>query len=259
MNIRREDGIAMIVAIMALLLMSALGAALVLTTASETIIAANFRNGSEALYGAEAALERSLGDLLAVQDWNSLLSGAVRSAFIDGAPSGIRTRPDGSTIDLGRIVSLANCEKVAACTSGEMNLVTSERPWGANNPRWQLYAYGPLSGLTSNDIANALFYVVVMVADDPSENDDDPTRDGASDANPGMGVLSVRAEAFGPRGAHKAIEATVARTGSTALERGYMGQPGQDEQSRRAGKAAVQTPGKTLSMTMLDINPGGRP
>jgi hypothetical protein len=58
------------------------------------------------------------------------------------------------------------------------------------------------------------FYVVAFVGDDPSENDGDPTRDGAStmgNPNPGKGIVVIRAEAFGPRNAHKVIEATVAR------------------------------------------------
>ena len=68
MSIRREDGIAMVVALMAMLLMSALGAALILTTSSETMIAGNFRDGGEALYAADGALERSIDDLLTVED-----------------------------------------------------------------------------------------------------------------------------------------------------------------------------------------------
>jgi len=54
---------ALLVAMMAMLLMTALGAALVLTTSSEAIIAGNFRNSREGLYAAEAVLERSLDDL----------------------------------------------------------------------------------------------------------------------------------------------------------------------------------------------------
>ena len=92
MDIRRENGMALIVAMMAMLLMMALGAALVLTTSSETIIAANFRNSGEGLYAADAALERIVDDLLTVPDWNSVLSGAVQSAFIDGAPERRRAR-----------------------------------------------------------------------------------------------------------------------------------------------------------------------
>ena len=55
---------------------------------------------------------------------------------------------------------------------------------------------------------------MVFVGDDPSENDNDPTTDGASVGgltNPGLGLLSLRAEAFGPRNAHRIIEGTVVR------------------------------------------------
>src|SRR5450756_1248554 len=148
MDPRREDGIALLFAIMAMLLMMALGVALVLTTSTETIIAANFRNSAEGLYAADAALERAIADLLAVSDWNPLLGGLVRSAFVDGAPDGSRTLVDNSLLDLGQTTSLANCQKTTPCSDAAMDAVTPERPWGANNPRWQLYAYGPLGGIT---------------------------------------------------------------------------------------------------------------
>jgi hypothetical protein len=200
MDIRREDGVALIVALMATMLMTALGVALILTTSTETMITANYRNGQEALYAADAALERAMDDILTVPDWNNLLNGSTQSAFIDGGPSG--------TI-------------------------------------------------------NSQYYVVVLVGDDPSDDDNDPLHDGgACDPtlqcpNPGTGVLSLRAEAFGPRGAHKVIEMTVARTDTTNLERGYTGQRGQDEQNRRARKAAVQTPGKALTQQEMGLATGG--
>jgi hypothetical protein len=256
-NLRHEDGIAVIVAMMAMLLMTALGMALILTTSSETMIAGNFRNGNEALYAADALVERAMDDLLTVPDWNNLLNGSVQSAFIDGSPSGSRTLPDGTTIDLSEVISLANCQKTTACTVAEMNANTAERPWGTNNPRWQLYAYGNLDEIVPTGTINSPFYVVVLVGDDPSDNDNDPTKDGASQTNPGSGVLALRAEAFGPGGAHKVIEVTIARTDTTELERGYTGQRGQDEQNRRARKAAVQSPGKALQMQSLTTNSGG--
>jgi hypothetical protein len=252
MNIRSEKGIAMLVAMMAMLLMTALGVALVLTTSSETIIAGNFRNGQEALYAADAAVERAMEDILTVPDWNRLLDGSTQSAFVDGSPSGLRNLRDGSTIDLGQAVNMANCQKTTDCTVDEMNALTAERPWKTNNPRWKLYAYSNLRDmLPASDTINSDFYVVVMVADDPSDNDGDPTKDSQVAGNPGMGVIALRAEAFGPRGAHKVIELTLGRTDTTELERGYTGQRGQDEQNRRARKAAVQTPGKALTRTTL--------
>jgi hypothetical protein len=257
MDIRREDGVALVIAMMAMLLMMALGVALVLTTSSETIIAGNYRNSSEALYAADAALERAMDDLLTVPDWNSLLDGSVQSAFIDGAPGGTRTLPDGSTIDLTQVLTMANCEKVTTCSATDMDAITTERPWGPNNPRWQLYAYSRMSDLMPPEVVDSAFYVIVMVGDDPSENDRNPLKDGVSQTNPGTGVMAMRAEAFGPRGARKVIELTVARSDTTELERGYIGQRGQDEQNRRPRRAAVQTPGQALTMQTLDLNLGG--
>jgi len=257
MDIRREDGMAIVIAMMALLLLTALGTALVMTTSTETLIAGNFRNANEGLYAADAAVERAMDDLLTVPDWNQLLSGAVQSAFIDGPPSGGRTLPDGSTLDLGQVLNMANCNKLTTCSIADMNTSTTQRPWAANNPRWQLYAYGKVSDMLPNGTINSPYYAIVMVADDPSENDGDPTKDGNNAGNPGSGVLSMRAEAFGPRGAHKVLEITVARTDTTELERGYTGQRGQDEQNRRARKSPVQTPGKALTQQNLGLLTGG--
>jgi hypothetical protein len=164
-----------------------------------------------------------MDDLLTVSDWNLLLSGTVRS-FVDGAPSGARTLADGSTIDLTQAVNRVNCQHTTTCSEIDMNAVTAERPWGVNNPRWQLYAYGKLADILPSGTINSPYYVVVFVADDPSETDGDPLHDGVSPGtNPGSGVIALRAEAFGPRGSLRAIELSVARTDTTDLERGDTG------------------------------------
>lgn len=261
-RLHREDGVALVVAMMALLLMSALGVALIMTTSSETMIANNYRNSSEALYAADAVVERAMDDLLTVTDWNGLLSGSVQSAFVDGAPSGARHLPDGSTIDLVEAVNMANCGHASACSGSEVvSNATGDRPWAENNPVWRLYAYGPLNDMIPTRTINSPFYVVLMVADDPSENDNNPAVDGgppvSGPKNPGANVLALRAEAFGPRGAHKTIEVTLTRTDTLELERGYAGQRGQDEQNRRARKASVQTPGRALTMQQLSLSTGG--
>ena len=252
-----EGGIAMIVALMAMTLMIALGTALLLTTTTETRIVTNFRNNSESLYAADAGLERALDDMLTIPDWNSLLNGSARSALVDGAPTGTRTLADGTVLDLGEVLSMANCQKTTACSATDLTAITVERPWGANNPVWQPFAYGKLNDVLPAGGISSPYYVVVMAADDPSENDNDPLHDGVSATNPGSGVLAMRAEAFGPGGSHKVVELTIARTDTTELERGYAGQRGQDEQNRRARKAAVQSPGKALSRKALATATGG--
>jgi hypothetical protein len=254
MRLHSEGGVAMVIAMMALLLMTALGVALVLNTSSETIIASAYRTGSEARYAADAIIERAMDDLLTITDWNQLLAGSVRSAFVDGPPNGVRTFAGGSTIDLTAAVNLANCGKPSACSAADLaGNATGDRPWSANNPVWQLFAYGPIAELIPASAMNSPFYVVLLVADDPSEDDGLPLQDGQLAGNPGRGVIALRAEAFGPRGAHKTIEVTVARTDTTELERGYTSQRGQDEQNRRGRKAPLQSPAGDVTMTAFDL------
>ena len=231
---RGERGMAMIVVIMATLLLSALGLALVLTTSTETSITNNFGNSEEALYAADAGVERVMDDLPTVPDWNAILAGTTRSAFIDGLPSGSRTLSDGTSIDLTEATNMANCGKLTTCSDTDMDTNSEDRPWGANNPRWKLYAHGPMNQIVPTGTVNSNMYVVVWVGDDQSENDDDPNVDGNAQTNPGTGVLALRAAAFGPRGTHKEIEVTVARENSNEIEHGLVGQHGQDEHNRRA-------------------------
>jgi hypothetical protein len=212
-----EQGVALLVALMAMLVMAALGAALMLAAATESRIARNFRNNAEALYAADAVLERAVDELRAIADWNLLLSGTARSAFVDGEPRGHRVLADGKTIDLAEVLSDINCRTVGICSDAAMDAITAERPWGANNPRWQPFAWGYLKELAPAVTMTSPFYVMVMVADDPSECDDNPLVDGgamvscppSAKANPGAGVIAVRAEVFGPFASHRAVELTL--------------------------------------------------
>ena len=264
---RDEQGIALIMALMATTLMLALGIGLMLTTMTEGKIASNYRDGTEALYAADAAVERVMQDILTVADWNAMINPdntLATSAFIDGA-AGPRTLSDNTVLDLVQATNLVNCGKVDVCNAADLAAITAERPWGENNPRWKLYAHGPMTDMLPTDGTggiNSPFYVVVWVADDPAENDNNPSRDGDPPAtgcdvaevtcvNQGRGVIAMLAHAYGPGGAHRAVEVTLARTSTLEIERGYTGQRGQDEQNRRARKAAVQTPGKALTRTTL--------
>jgi hypothetical protein len=250
---KNERGAALVVSLMAMLLLSALGLALVMTTMTETKIAGNFTASQEAMYAADAAIERAMQDVLTVADWNAMLAGTVKSAFVDGA-AGNRDVAGGFTFSLVEATNLMNCNKTATCTTTEMDTTTEDRPWGANNPRWQLYAHGPVNNFMPTNTLNSNLYVVVWVADDPSETDNLPLQDGNTTTNPGTGVITMRAAAYGANGVNRIIDVTLSRTDSTEIERGYTGQRGQDEQNRRARKAAVQTPGGSLSRNELTIN-----
>jgi hypothetical protein len=239
---RHETGTALIVVLMSMMLLTALGLAVVMVSNTEARIAANYRNSQEALYAADAAAERVVQDLLMIPRWNDMLAGTVKSAFVDGTATGTKVLPGGGSLVLC-------CGTGDASATGRLQAATDAgASWGANHPVWQLVAWGPLQDLLPNVIESSI-YVAVWVADDPAETDDNPL----ADVN---GMLTVHAEAFGPSGTRKVIEVTVARTASTEIERGQIAQRGQ-ELNQRARKAAVQTPGTSLNNMQMNTATGG--
>jgi hypothetical protein len=93
----------------------------------------------------------------------------------------------------------------AVCSELDLDEEREERPWGRNNPRWQLYGHGAVASPGEGPL-----YAVVWVADDPSETDGDPFTDGGGTDNPGVGRLSIVVHAYGPAGSRREIDATVA-------------------------------------------------
>jgi hypothetical protein len=240
-----EQGTALVIALMAVLLLTALGAAVVMVTNTETNISANYKNSQEALYAADAAVERVVQDLLMVPRWNDILDGTSQSAFVDGSAAASKQLPGGGTLTL--------CVAVPCATNTATGQLQADSDlsatWGANNPQWRLFAWGPINEMLPGNAIDSPMYVAVWIADDPAEADGNP----AADTN---GTLTLHAEAFGPSGTRKVIEVTVGRTSSTEIERGQIAQRGQEELNQRARKAAVQTPGKTLSNMQMNVGTG---
>jgi len=237
-----QDGAALIIALMAMMLLTALGAAVIMVSRTETNIANNYRNSQEALYAADAALERVVQDLLLIPRWNDILAGKVQSAFIDGSAAAAKTLPGGGKITLTSATAQLQAETDTA------NL------WGTNNPNWKLFAWGPLKTVAPGVPVDSAMYVAVWVADDPADG-----TGGIPDGNPladTNGTLTLHAEALGPGGTRKVIEITVARTSGTEIERGQVAQRGQEELNQRARKAAVQTPGKSLTNMRMNTATG---
>jgi len=235
-RMRDERGVALIIAMMVTMLLTALGIALVMLTTTETQITMNFRNGQEALYAADAGVERVVQDLLMVPRWNDLLNGTVTSGFVD-------TTMTPRLPDYGDVINL---------TTGTAQLqqeTDSQNLWGPNNPVWRLYAWGRVTNLLPTDTIDSYMYIAVWVADDPSEIDGNPL----ADTN---GVLTLHSEAYGMGGTRKVIEITVARTSGTEIERGQIAQRGQEELNQRARKAAVQTPGRGLTTSRMGLSTG---
>ncbi|MBY0494029.1 MAG: hypothetical protein K2Y23_07420 [Cyanobacteria bacterium] len=203
-----ERGIALIMVILVTAFLSALGAGLILAVFMDRLATGNLSGSTAMLHAADAAIELAARDLSQVADWNSVLTGARQSSFTDGAPGGVRGIPGGGTVDLTATTNFLNCGKATNCTPAQMNANSRERPWGANNPRWRLYAFGPMERLTQ--FSDPLpCYLAVWVADDERERDGDPSTDAASDA-PGHGIVRIHAEAFGRAGSRRVLEAELA-------------------------------------------------
>ena len=212
---RDDRGLALVLVLLCAMLFLALGGALVTVVSTEATISATFRESAVALSAADAAIVRVLPDLAAAPDLNAILTGAVASSFVDGPLQAPRPLPDGTSLDLAATTSVERCGQIA-CTDAQMNAVTGERPWGANNARWQTYGSGWLRDLTPQaaDVPHA--YVVVWVGDDPLETDGDPFTDDGDVNAPGHDVVLLRAAAYAAYSARRRIEVVVRRDSGVA-------------------------------------------
>ena len=195
-------GIALVIVLIALAMCSALGLGLVLTTTSDRLAAANYEESVHAANAADAALQMAARELNLIADWNTVLAGSVQSRFFEGTPP----------VDLASMTNELTCGQATDCTDLRRRASTAERPWGANNPVWQVFLRAPLGKFLNLRGVSADTYIVVWVGDDARETDDDPRRDGSPAT--GGSVVRVRAEAFGPNGGRHAIEADVIRHGT---------------------------------------------
>jgi hypothetical protein len=211
--ISADDGAALVIALMAVLLLAALGLMLVLNSAAEVMLASHFRLGQEAFYAADGVAERVIDELAGSADWSNVLTGVEGSAFVDGGAADTRILSDGSTIDLAKASNLLNCAHAAPCTIAEMEAITADRPWGPDNPRWRLHAYGLLDEMVSTHTINSNMYVALWVADDQSDGDSDPSTDSNHS-------VALHAESFGPGGVHKILEMNVGRAGTSEAPTG---------------------------------------
>jgi Tfp pilus assembly protein PilX len=209
---RPDRGLAIVFVMLAMMLLSALGISLALTTASERQVSASYGTGLEVFYAADAAFERAIHDLSLAPDWSAVLGGGL-SAFVDASSAPVL--PDGSVLNLAQATDIVNCGR-SPCSLADVQATTSTRPWGPNNPIWRVYASGRLADVSSSGSIDSNIYVVVWVADDPLETDGQPMIDGATTngPNPGAGLLQVLVHAYGPLGTRRVIEATLRRDDS---------------------------------------------
>ena len=206
-----QRGIALILVLLVTSFLSAIGLGLAVMVFMDRLATGNMKGSVALLHAAEAGLAFAAHDL-ARADWRSALAGTEQASFVDGPPSGVRAIPGGGAVNLTAQTNILNCGKRTACSAAQMVANSSDRPWGSNNPRWRLYAYGPFENLT--EIARPTpCYLAVWVADDSRELDGDPLRDGDQT---GRGVIRLFAGTYGPHGSRHAIEAELARVCAVA-------------------------------------------
>ena len=211
---RGERGVALLAALVVMAIVGAMGLGLALTTSLEPLAAANYQAHRAARLAAEAGVAVAIHELAGMADWNLVLAGQAGSAVLEQGDFEVDL-PDGTRAGLEELTARATCGRPGACSEGQRVAFSAARPWGPNNPRWRIFGHGRLDRLVPQGAGLPPIVVVVWVADDPADADGDPSSDSgvgpAGEWRPGGCVVAVRAEAFGPRFARRALLATVAR------------------------------------------------
>lgn len=205
---RDERGIVLVLVLIAMSMLAAVGLALALGSSVSRFGAANHEESVALANAAESALELAARELGALP-LDDVLNGTRSSSLVDGPP-GHRSIAPGSAVDLVSLTSELTCGRRPACTTAQIRQITLERPWGANNPRWQLFVHRRLNA-PPLAVPAAAPYVIVWIGDDARETDEDPQRDGAGPGREGRYIVRARAEAFGVRGGRRVLEAELVR------------------------------------------------
>lgn len=205
-----ERGIALLMVIIVTAFLSALGLGITLAVFMDRLAAGNLIGSVAMLYAADAGIEMAAHDMAQLGDWTPVLAGNRHGSFVDGAAGGVRAIPGGGVVDLTAATNMLNCGKTSTCTTAQMVASSKDRPWGVNNPRWRLFAYGATTSVPQL-LRPAPCYLVVWIADDEREVDGDPSADAVREDDPGHGIVRVRAETFGLAGARRAVEAELVR------------------------------------------------
>jgi hypothetical protein len=204
---RPERGVVLLLVLLVMTLIGSAAMSLALASSVSRLSAVNHDEAMMLTNAAEAALELAAREI-ALLELDQVLGGAQTSRLTDGAP-GTRTVAPGVIIDLQRQTSQITCGRSTPCTTAQVRQITADRPWGANNPFWRLFLHQRLEPPPGAGQASP--YVVAWIGDDAREVDGDPLRDGAGAVDEGRYIVRVRAEAFGPRGGRRAIEAELFR------------------------------------------------
>lgn len=208
MDRRRARGFALIVVLLWLALLATLALGVAVATAYEPLAASALRDRLRLRRAAESAATLAVLELSMRADWTAVPAGGIPSAFTDGA-LGLRTL-GGRDIDLVRETNLRTCGRPTTCDDASTASTSAERPWGARNPRWRPFVHQPFHQVSATADRACACYLVAWVADDPADEDGDPSADAPLGVE-GHGVLIVRGAAFDSAGGVAEVEAIVSQ------------------------------------------------
>lgn len=194
----RESGSALVVVLLLGVLLVALGTSAAVLADVETLVASNHRDSLVVRHAAEGAADVVVQELAQAVDWTPALSGSASSvlagAFVLPRSSG------GAAVDAPTL------------TATLQQATYGGGAWGADTPRWRLFAHGipgvdlPFSGLSDQ------VYVLVWLSDDIAESDADPWVD-TND------TVIVRARASGPRRSQCDVQLVITRASPGVVRR----------------------------------------
>jgi hypothetical protein len=191
---------AVVTALLATLLLTALGVSIALLGIEESMLSLHERTAWALRHAASAGAQLAVADLRLAPSWDPLLAAgampplsAVPGRFLDSTLTPAAPW-NGAPIDLAAATVI-----LQAATDGARGPSDAAQAW-------RLYLSGPLSRAAPS-MAAGPWYIAVWIADDKADIDGDP----AVDSN---GLLSVHAAAYGPVEASVSIDLTLRRLSS---------------------------------------------
>lgn len=189
-----QRGSSLVIVLLVLSVLAAVVGALVVTTSGEALVAGRFGERAGGRYAAHAASELAVAALRSLDNWSTVVDGTAVSPYVSGPIQVVLA--DGTVLDL------------AALDAEHQSLSDAVAPWGANNPAWTRFVWGPMSVLSEVTLGPpSPYYLVAWVADDGEDGDGNPWVDS-------NGVVQIHAAAYGARGARLAVTTRVARVGA---------------------------------------------
>src|SRR6185503_2559240 len=191
----REEGSALLMALLAAALLAGLGLALAGLGSVETVIASNHRAAGQLVLAADAGVEAVLGELPPVSDWTDVLSGLVTSQLaVHAVPPGGPGEPP---------LTLTQLTMAIQTEFGRLG------SWGSNTPQWRMFGHGWLRELVPAAAPDGDEFIATFVADDVGESDANPMADSNN-------RIQIAARASDSRGAHRTLLVTVEKTLGTS-------------------------------------------